>query len=296
MKSLLLSCLLRLALLVGCALALPTVRSAPAHLELGLTLVDQIVAAQATGVYSDTDGTLLNRYGGAWNSASDPSFIRFLDVASGQLPANNTTCAPLVTHLLRHAYNWNWAAIGIHDPLLNTTVTTASPKAYRYVSAIKTRAGFSQQLTRLQDLQPGDIAAFWDIGTDDGHAMIVVAVNVSSGKPYPSELSGANPALAGTTFYEVTVLDSSSSGHSQDTRLITVNGTTALSGGVGTGVIGVLVDSTGAVVGHTWSLPTSNYLTKKNGVWVPNPSWLTGLTSRLKLQTTRELVFGRLAL
>jgi hypothetical protein len=282
---------LAMTLAVGASLA----RAQPAHLTHGLTLVDQIVVAQQGGIYTDPDGTFLNRYGGSWNSPTDPSFIRFLDAANSIRPANNTTCAPLVTHLLKHTYGWNWSLFQIPDPLnQNLPVSTASPKAYRYVSAIKNLAGFTQQLTTLSAVQPGDIAAYWDIGTDDGHAMVVVSVNLSSAKPYPSDVTGAIPALTGTTYYEMTVLDSSSTGHTNDTRHITYNGVTGLTGGLGTGVIGVLVDAGGAIVAHTWSLPTSSYLTKKNGVWVVNPSWLSGLNSRLKYQTSRELVFGRL--
>lgn len=268
----------------------------PAHLQNGLTLVDQIVAAQQAGIATDVDGTFLNRYGGSWNSPTDPSFIRFLDAANGIRPANYTTCAPLITHLLKHTYGWNWSLFQIPDPLANNQlVSSASPKAYRYVSAIKNLVGFSAQRGTLLAVQPGDVGAYWDIGTDDGHAFLVVGLNLASAKPYPSDVTGAIAALAGATYYEMTVLDSSASGHTSDTRMITFNGGTALSGGIGTGVMGVLVNASGAVVAHTWSLPTSNYLTKKNGVWVVNPSWLSGLNSRLQFQTSRELVFGRLA-
>lgn len=265
----------------------------PRHLDRGLELVAELLDAQHVGVFAESGGTLLNRYGGSWNSASDPSFIRFVDTGAG-LPGNNTTCAPLVTHLLKHTYGWDWSQVPIFDPLLNTWVATASPKAYRYVSAIKLHTGFVQQLTRLADVRAGDIAAYWDIGTDDGHAMIVASIDFSSAKPYPSTTTGADPALAGTTFIEMTVLDSSASGHTNDTRLVTINGVTALTGGAGVGIMGVLINATGEIVAHTWSLPTSSYTTVKNGVTIVNPSWLSGLTSRLKFQTSRELVFGRL--
>lgn len=265
----------------------------PKHLDRALELVAEILDAQHLGAFAEPSGPLLNRYGGSWNSASDPSFIRFAGPNS-TLPGNNTTCAPLVTHLLKFTYGWDWSLLPIFDPLLNTWVATASPKAYRYVSAIKLHTGFVQQLTRLADVLPGDIAAYWDVGTDDGHAMIVASVDLASAKPYPSSTTGADPALAGTTFYEMTVLDSSASGHTNDTRLVTINGVTALTGGAGAGIMGVLINAAGEIVAHTWSLPTSNYTTVKNGATIINPNWLSGLTSRLKFQTSRELVFGRL--
>ena len=145
MKDRLLQLAFSLILTIGVAVVLAHADPVPvpAHLERGLTLVDQIVASQQSGLFADTNGVLLNRYGGSWNSPTDPSFIRFLDAANGIRPGNNTTCAPLVTHLLKTAYNWDWSAFAIYDPLLNQTVATASPKAYRYVSAIKSNVGFT---------------------------------------------------------------------------------------------------------------------------------------------------------
>lgn len=272
----------------------------PAHLENGLQLVDEIVSAQSQGVYTgDVDGAIvfLNRYGGSWNTPGDQSFIRFFDQGTGTLAANYTTCAPFVTHLLKYTYDWNWSDYGIPDPLAdNAPVHKSSPKSYLYVSAIKNLVGFGQQITRLADVQPGDIAARWEIGTDEGHTMIVVSVDLGSAKAYPATSTDSNfvPALAGATYYEVTVLDSSSSGHTDDTRFITYNGTTGLSGGVGTGKIGVFTDASGEIVAHTWSLPTSSYLKTKNGVTTVNSSWLSGIKSRLKLQSDVELAVGRL--
>ncbi len=272
----------------------------PAHLVKGRQLVDEITVAQAQGVFTgDVNGTtvFLNRYGGSWTSATEPSFIRFLDVNAGTYAANLTTCAPLVTHLLKYTYGWNWKNHGIPNPLSGGALAfKSSPQSYLYVSAIKHQVGFSQRILTLDAVQPGDIAARWDVGTDDGHTMIVVAVNAASAKAYPETSSDSNflPALAGATYTEVTVLDSSSSGHTNDTRLITYNGSTALSGGVGEGVMGVFTNGAGEIIAHTWSLPTSSYTKVSNGQVIVNPSWLSGIKSRVKLQGACELVFGRL--
>lgn len=272
----------------------------PAHLVKGQQLVDEITAAQAQGVFTGSvNGTavFLNRYGGSWESATEPSFIRFLDVNAGTYAANLTTCAPLVTHLLKYTYGWNWKTYGIPNPLNGgAPAFKSSPQSYLYVSAIKHQVGFSQRLLTLGAVQPGDIAARWDVGTDDGHTMMVVAVNAASAKAYPAASTDSNflPALAGATYTEVTVLDSSSSGHSNDTRLITYNGSTALSGGVGEGVIGVFTNAAGEIIAHTWSLPTSGYTKVSKGVTSVNPAWLSGIKSRVKMQAACELVFGRL--
>lgn len=274
----------------------------PKHLERGLTLVDEITAAQKHGVYAGNVGgptVFLNRYGGSWNSATDASFIRFFDPATGTYAANYTTCAPFVTHLLKYTYGWDWKQYAIPDPLNNNAPTSAaSPKSYLYLTAIKQQIGFAMHVTSLFDVLPGDIAARWETGGDEGHTMIVVQVDLSSAKTYP--LTSADPnfvsALAGAIYYEVTVLDSSSSGHTNDTRYITYAGQTGLSGGAGVGVIGVFVNAAGEILAHTWSLPTTAYLgVKSNGTTYVTSGWLSGIKSRLRMQVgDAELVFGRL--
>lgn len=282
---------LALTLLAGAAiLAIATVSALaqPAHLAKGLQLVDEITAAQSQGVFTDAANVPLNRYGGSWNSGSDPSYIRFLNQPAGVLPSNNTKCAPLVTHLLKFCYNWNWSAYSFYDPVLKITKTSASPAPYQYIALLKAGKGFASQVTRLDQALPGDILLWWNIGSDaSDHAMIIVAVDTASAKAYPSQLAGANPALAGTTYYAVEVLDSSSGVHTADSRMVPVNGVETQIAGIGTGTVGILVNANSEIVGTTWSLPTSDYTTQP-------AAWLNGLHSRLKLQTATEAVIGRL--
>lgn len=273
--------------LAGLAVATATAAQ-PLHLAKGLQLVDEITGSQDAGVMVDANNVSLNRYGGSWNSATNPSFIRFLDVANNVLPANNTRCAPLVTHLLKYCYNWSWSGYSFYDPILKVTKTSASPAPYQYIALLKQGKGFASQVTRLDQAMPGDILLWWNIGSDESdHAMIIVDVNLASGKAYPSDHPNANPSLAGTTYYEVNVLDSSSGVHSNDSRMVPVNGVDTQIAGVGTGTVGVLVNAQFEIVGTTWSLPTSSYDTQLTG-------WLNGLHSRLSLQTVKEAVIGRL--
>src|SRR5579871_5664142 len=84
---------------------------APAHLSAGLDLVDEIASAQLHGfIYlpNASPAVAYNRYGGAWNSPTDPSYYTLANPATGALAENNTTCAPLVTHLLKNVYSWSW--------------------------------------------------------------------------------------------------------------------------------------------------------------------------------------------
>lgn len=280
-----------LALSAGCLVGAATLAAQPAHLTKGLQLVDEITAAQKVGVFTDANNVPLNRYGGSWNSASDPSYIRFLNQPVGTLPANNTKCAPLVTHLLKVAYNWSWysvANLSFYDPLLKITKTSASPAPYQYIALLKAGKGFASQVTRLNQALPGDILLWWNIGSDEhDHAMIIVNVDAASAKTYPTDLAASNPALAGTTFYAVRVLDSSSGVHTSDTRIVPVNGVDTQIAGAGLGTIGILVNANSEIVGTTWSLPISDYATQPD-------NWLDGLHARLKLQSVTEAVIGRM--
>lgn len=279
---------LALTLALACYDGNSTQAQVPPHYAAAVALLDQITALQAVGVYTDAGGTPLNRYGGSWNSSTDPSYIRFANFDNGILPANNTKCSPLVTHLFKEVYSWNWKNYSFTDPILNVVKSTASPTPYQYIELIKEGKGFAQRVTRLDQVQAGDILSWWQVGTDaSDHSMIIADVNWNSAKPYPSNVAGANPALAGTVYYEVRVIDSSADLHAADTRLVNVNGTFQHIPGIGTGIIGLLVNSNFEIVGRTWSLPTSNYYSQTG-------SWLSGLHNRLRLAPANEFVIGRM--
>ncbi len=256
------------------------------HLDVAVELVDQITTYQANGIFTDGNGVSLNRYGGSWNSNSDPSFVRLEDLENGILPGNNTKCSPLVTHLLRNLHGWNWSDHPFYDPIEAKLKTSVSPQAYQYCALIKQEIGFDRVPT-LDAALPGDILSWWVVGSSSSdHTMIIQNIDWSSAKPYPLGYANSNPALAGTTYYEVRVVDSSSDTHTDDTRLVDVNGSIEHIDGIGTGTIGLLVNPNFEIIGRTWSLPTSNYDTQKN-------TWVKSLNSRLKLAPTWEIVVGR---
>ena len=267
----------------------------PQHLTDGLQLVDEITATQSLGIFEDSDGVAVNDYGGSWNSNSNPSFIRFFNEEEGTLPANNTKCAPFVTHLLIHTYNWNWRDYTFFDPITQQNKKTSSPNPWRYKALIEQNLGFSSQIFDATAAQPGDVISIHYSGTTSGHTMILVDLDTANPMPYPESGNNWNPALAGTTYYRMRVLDSTSSPHANDTRRFSVidpetdEVTDHEVDGVGTGDMGLIVDAEGNVVGHTWSLPYSDYETQISG-------WMGGINSRLKLQEDRTLVIGRLPL
>ncbi len=292
-----------------------------AHLDRGETLVEQMLLAHASGKFFEGD-VFLNTYGGSWDSPTDSSFFRLAHSKKKILPRNRTTCAPFVTHLLRSTYGWDWKNHRILHPRTGGIKATASPNPVLYYSAIKNRVGFTHRLTKMKDVRPGDIASIWykkETG-DKGHTMIVVAVNPKP-KPYTAVVDAQTksahrkivPKLTGKLVYEVTVLDSSSTGHTRpapagtahaakfnaaqiDTRWLARPDSprskklrsAALTGGAGVGVIGIIVDpATGKIVGHTWSLPYVDY--KK-----ARAAWHRSVNDRVYFQATRELVIGRL--
>lgn len=259
----------------------------PAHLMNGIGLVEQIVEAQSNGIFFDENNVEINRYGGSWNSNSNPSFIRFGDPEQNILPGNNTTCSPFVTHLLKETYNWNWSSYNFFDPIQNKMVKTSSPSSYRYVALIEQEIGFEAQIHTLDQVQPGDIMSIHYVGSTGGHTTMVVDVNWQSIKSYPSYHANALPEFDGTFYVEVTVVDSSSGTHTNDSRFVTFNNNVIETSGLGIGTMGVLIDADFNLIGYTWSLPYSDYDTKTGG-------WLNGLHSRLKLQNERKMVFGRL--
>lgn len=273
--------------LVTSALLATAAVAQPLHLQKALQLVDEITGQQAAGVFTETNGTALNRYGGSWGSATDASFIRFADLAHGVYAANNTKCSPLVTHLLKFSYGTNWKNFSFVDPISNTVKSVASPAPYQYIALTKQAKGLAR-VTRLDQAQPGDILSWWTVGSDSNdHTMLIVSIDWSSAKAYPTDHALSDPALAGTTYYEVEVVDSSSGTHTNDSRIVNVNGVDIQIPGIGTGTIGLLVNANFEIVGYTWSLPTSNYDTQRTG-------WMQGLHNRLKRTPAYEAVISRL--
>ncbi|MFO0820417.1 MAG: hypothetical protein U1A77_20895 [Pirellulales bacterium] len=258
----------------------------PPHFATANTLLNQILACQDAGILVDEQGVFLNRYGGSWSSKTNPSFYRLGNEEQGILPANNTKCSSLVTHLLKNVYNWNWKNYSFVDPISLSIKSTASPEAYQYVALIKQQQGFVE-IPLLADALPGDVLSWWEVGKSSGdHTMLIAHVDWDNAKPYPLGYANSNPALAGTTYVPVTVIDSSSDTHTDDSRFVDVNGVETHIAGIGTGVIGLLINDQGVIIGRTWSLPTSDYETQTN-------TWVGSLNNRLKLAPIWEFAIGR---
>lgn len=271
------------------------------HLAEGLQLSAQIAAKGAQGIFRDANNVLLNRYGGVWKGTtnSEQSFYR-LQTASLP-PANLTTCAPLISRLLAAKYNFKWSAYTFDDPVTGkTNVSIASPYPYQMLAMMRQGKGFTSSTTDLDQAQAGDILAFSTIGdaTDD-HAALFIRARWESAVEYPAGLADSVQALEGLTYVEVEILDSTNGDlHSEDSRLVEYPaGVFTTTSGVGTGVIGVLVDDNGIIQGHSWSLP--NVGDPESTDPVVRNAWVRNLNGRLELQSGtggRELRIGRAAL
>lgn len=276
----------------------------PAHLETALQLVDGITVAQKAGtIYKAGTTTPYNRYGGSWTSTTDASGYKLATTTA--YAENNTKCAPLVSHLLKNAYAWSWskAAYKFTDPTIvpafnpngtpknNEIISTASPYPYQYVALMKQKKGFPDgALFNLNDVKPGYIFSLWapadGANQANDHAGLVVEVDLDGALAYPSGEATADSTLAGTRLVAVDIVDSTNTPHGDtDSRKFTYNGTAYTIPGAGTATIGVLIDASGAIVGHTWSLPTADYAKPAD--------WIADLHNRLQRQSVRELVFAR---
>ena len=255
---------------------------APLHLDLGRLLLNQILSAQAQGIYTDQEGVDLNRKGGSWGSQSNPAFIRFADPEQGILPKNNTKGTTLVSLLLAAAYGHSWSDFEFYDTKKDQIEDTASPSSTRYVDLIEQHVGFTSQIVHLADVLPGDVLAIRYLSNWSGHTMMVNGIDWAEAIEYPTESSAAEAQWQGCWLVPVEVLDSTGSPHSFDTREV---GDEEYEG-IGIGTVGLFMNADYEVVGHTWSLPSADPISKPD-------QWVSQLHSRLKPQSERKLVIGR---
>ena len=173
---------------------------------------------------------------------------------------SHVDCSGLLNVLLERAY-------GITPNDFDKWLGKRRPLASEYFNAITQQHNF-RAITSIGDVRAGDIIAIrYPPGTNDntGHIMIVNDV--------PSRRKPSKPEVDGTDQWEVSVIDSSESGHGKTDTRRKPDG--SFGDGVGQGVLRIYTGSGNQIVGYTWStLGVSDYYD----------------------QNTRQLVIGRLQL
>ncbi len=155
---------------------------------------------------------------------------------------NRTDCASFMTAILTQSYGYTSDDIG-------ECLGWANPTSAMYYDAIMASSGF-ELIPTVFDIEAGDILAIkYPAGTGaSGHVMFAASPAVLR--------TSTSPIYAGTFQFELTVIDSSGSGHGNyDTRK-QPDGTWATGAGIGT--VRLYANAAGAIVGHTWSTISSS--------------------------------------
>jgi hypothetical protein len=157
---------------------------------------------------------------------------------------NHADCSGFYTHLLEQSYGWDAATF-------KRWMGTTRPVARTIHDTIVAERGFVR-IRSVHDLRPGDVIAmkYQPTEKDTGHVMLVA----SEAKPHEA----SEPIVPGTLQWEITIIDSSKSGHGPtDTRR---KADKTFYQGVGKGVARLYTDEKGELVGYSWSvLPKSTY-------------------------------------
>lgn len=174
---------------------------------------------------------------------------------------SHTDCSGFIDALLEHTY-------GFDSDTLKKWLDSSRPTARRYHDAIENAKGF-KQIAHVQDILPGDILAVKYLKKSDntGHVMLVA--------DRPLQIQSQAPLMSGTLQWQVTVIDSSESGHGPTDTRHKQGPDGKDHDGLGKGVFRIYTDAQGSVVGFTWS---------------------TFANSKIRTPDDENLVIGRLEL
>ena len=153
--------------------------------------------------------------------------------------SSHTDCSGFIDHLLMHVDGYTpddfkrW--FGSHRPT-----------AERYHDAIVEERGF-QAVRSIEELRPGDVIAIKYLTRHDntGHIMLVVGA--------PRRMASSAPLVDGTSQWEVTVIDSSESGHGPSDTRHKRGADGRDHDGLGRGVVRLYGGPHGDVAGFAWS-------------------------------------------
>jgi hypothetical protein len=188
------------------------------------------------------------------------SFIKWKGENGAEQCESRTDCSGFLNVLLERAY-------GLTADDFESWLGKRRPLAVEYFKAILQQRNF-RQITSEMDVRPGDVIAIrYPPGTNEntGHIMLITGL--------PMRHTTSKPEVEGTEQWEVSVIDSSESGHGKTDTRRKPDGT--FGQGVGQGILRLYTKPEGEIVGYTWS---------------------TFAVSDYYDQATRQLVIGRLRL
>jgi hypothetical protein len=172
---------------------------------------------------------------------------------------SHADCGGFIDSLLQSAY-------GYTPEQFKKWFDSHRPTAKRYHDAIVQQQGFTQ-IEHVQDTLPGDLLAvkYFSRTDNTGHVMLVAE--------RPVRITTKGPMMPGAQQWAITVIDSSKSGHGPSDTRHRRGPDGKDHDGVGKGVLRIVTDADGRVLGFSWS---------------------TLASSEVKSPSDEELVIGRL--
>lgn len=175
------------------------------------------------------------------NEYSTASFVSWAGVGGARRYMNRTQCATFLTELLKRSYGWS-------ESTFSDWMDSRSPTAAAYYDAIVAEDGF-ERIDDLGDARAGDIIALrYPSGeSSTGHVAIL--------RRAPRIKLPVLPFVLGTFQYEVSIVDSTNTHHGPSDSRMSSGGRWAT--GAGYGVMRLYTNTSGIIVGHTWSATTT---------------------------------------
>jgi hypothetical protein len=170
--------------------------------------------------------------------ASRPTVVAWSGVNGASETRNRSVCSALVAHLMMQAYGYRPADFA-------SWLGGRFPRAAGFHDAIAAGQGFTPIL-RIAEIRPGDILAIkYPPGSKPtGHVLLAAS--------RPVERRATEPVVPGTVQYELSVIDSSHTGHGPtDTRHYAKG---KFHSGVGEGLFRLYAGPDGALAGYSWSV------------------------------------------
>lgn len=199
-------------------------KESPKHLEVAEDLLSKVDVNNTN--YEHGEGTVI------WDGPAQ----------------SRTDCSGFIDHLLMHTYGYS------RDDF-KRWFDSRRPTARRYHDAIAEQKGFTQ-LSRPEDLRPGDLIAIKYFGRTDntGHIMLV------AGKA--EQIAAKKPFVEGTTQWAVKIIDSSMSGHGNTDTRHKRGHSGKDRDGLGQGIFRLYTDTDGKIAGFTWSTQNASKFMK----------------------------------